>query len=476
MVYFQHFDGHVKATLPASLHGFAMQSLDCPFLQYAVLCLAASNLSTLDASLTRRNLVADPRRSTASPNPNRLHSCHARRYCELAAREEQSQSPQNASLTLIGKVLLAYYHHASTDHLRFRLAVLETASLVRRHRDEIKRSHTGDIALQLWYRLHISHRPSEPVDLVAGNDDFVPKGAALPSAWADEGIYLHCIVGLSSDDLLYDIILKTMELRRRIVVQQCTAAMEKGCGSPPTRTSMTQRLMNGSTQSPDSRPGINEVNPSFVAPCHLLALLDIQERRLEVWKSRVVTEEAASIPSPQLGVQKLTHHRRQMNHLYSLLCRLIFGSATSLQGAVFDQDRNRAMLCEVVDTIDRLDLTMSNLVDVYGYSLSEVLLQLSYNMPSTTYFNHVLDVVWPQMEVHGRGYENSHLPTHLAKRIIAMMAEEWQRSRRILLVTLAIPENTPKAVLYDIHHYFDVLLYGYDHKQGEFFINKLPLS
>jgi hypothetical protein len=314
------------------------------------------------------------------------------------------------------------------------------------------------------------------MDLVTSSDESGSSGADLHSAWADEDIYLHCIVGLSSDDLLYDIMLKTMELRRRMVIYYCTAAAQKVRESLPTMGFKAQRMMNGLMQRPDSTPGVDEVNPDFVAPCHLLALLDIQERRLEVWKSRIVTEETASITSPNLKAQKLTRHRRHMNHLYYLLCRLIFGSATALQGALFDQGLDAAVLRGVVETIDGLDLKVSNLVDVYGYSLSEVLLQLSYNMPSKAYFNHILDVVWPQMEVCGRGYENSHLPTHLAKTIITLMAEEWQRSRRILLVTLELPENTPKTVLYDIHYSFDVLLYGYDHKQGDFFIRKVPLT
>ncbi|EXJ58930.1 hypothetical protein A1O7_06361 [Cladophialophora yegresii CBS 114405] len=461
MVYFQHFDRQVRAALPASLHSFNLQARDCAFLQYSILCLAASNLSTLDACLTQRNLVGDARRSTASPSPNILHSYHAQQYCELATGQEQSHEPQDTSLILIGKVLLAYYQHASTDHFRFRLAVLETAEFVRRHRHDITRSPTGDIALQLWYRLRTSHRPAEWLELAAGNDESGSGKKHFASTSEDEDIYLACIVGLSPDDLLHDIMLKAMELRRRMVFYHCTAAVQNG----------SERLPVHVTES------------SSIAPSHLLALLDIQRRRLEVWKSRVAAEKAGSgchataagITSPNLSVFKLMDHRHRMNHLSCLLCRLIFTRATAYEGAAVDQDLNSAILHEVVDTIDGIDPTISNLVDVYGYSLSEILLQLSYNMPSATYFDYILDVVWPRLEVCGRGYENSHLPTHLAKRIIALMAEEWQCSRRILLVVLAASPNTPKAVLYDIHHCFDVLLYGYDLEQGAFFVNKVSL-
>ncbi|ETI22097.1 hypothetical protein G647_06168 [Cladophialophora carrionii CBS 160.54] len=461
-----------------------MQALDCAFLQYAILCLAASNLSTLDACLTRRNVVGDTRRSTASPRPNTLHNYHARQYCELAATQEQSLEPQDPSLILIGKILLAYYQHASTDHFRFRLAVLETAEFVRRRRHDITRSHTGDIALQLWYRLRISHRPSESLELVAGYNESDSGAEHFASTSEDEDIYLHCIVGLSPDDLLHDIMLKTMELRRRMVVYHCTTAVQNVSESLPAPGSRAQRLVNSSVQRPHALAGIDGPELSSIAPSHLLALLDIQRRRLEVWRSRVAAEEAGSgrhanaggIMSPDPSVEKLVNHRRLMNHLYYLLCKLIFENATALQGAVVDQNLNGAILRGVVDTIDGIDPTISNVVDVYGYSLSEILLQLSYNMPSTTYFNYILDVVWPRLEVCGRGYENSHLPTHLAKRIVALMAEEWHCSRRILLVVLAISENTPKTILYDIHHAFDVLLYGYDQHQGDFFVNKVSLS
>lgn len=131
---------------------------------------------------------------------------------------------------------------------------------------------------------------------------------------------------------------------------------------------------------------------------------------------------------------------------------------------------------EALCVINTIDFQQSALVDIYAFSLAEVLLQLCYTFPSTEVFNHILDVVWPRMEAGARGYENSHMPTHLAKRIIALIADEWHNSRRVLLAMPAVPEDTPKSVLFDLNHQFDVVVCGCDTTgRGSYFIDKIPL-
>jgi hypothetical protein len=132
------------------------------------------------------------------------------------------------------------------------------------------------------------------------------------------------------------------------------------------------------------------------------------------------------------------------------------------------------LLQDLFSLIDGLELSQSNLVDVYTFSLTEVLVQLTSTVQSEAVFNRVLDVIWPRIEAHGRGFENSHIPTHLAKRMVALMADEWLTGRRILLAIPATAEDVPKMALLDPYHQIDLVTYGSD-ERGSFFIEKIPL-
>ncbi|KIX02131.1 uncharacterized protein Z518_08070 [Rhinocladiella mackenziei CBS 650.93] len=380
----------------------------------------------------------------------------------------------DTSLVLIAKVLLAYYHHSSTDHLQFRLAVWETVRFVRRHRSDIMASSTGYLALQLWYRLCTSHRPSKPPALLIEGEGPSSFGPNLASPGADEDLHLKCILGMSSDDLIYDILIKTLELRARMVVFHCTSSVLSVPERSPELGRLAHRLLNTMMNRPCSLHEENEAASSFARGDHLHELLQIQKRRLEVWRSRVTprqlpSEGPAAVvegESPSLVPHKLGKHRDRMNYLYYLLCRLIFEDTTAIPRSPFDgssfqepsETSTPALIYEALGVIDAIDLQLSNLVDIYTFSLSEVLLQLLYSFSSEMVFNRILDSIWPQIEASGRGFENSHMPTHLAKRIIALMAEEWQDGRRILLAIPAIPEDTPKAVLFDVSSRLDMII------------------
>ncbi|KAK4942326.1 hypothetical protein LTR10_017933 [Elasticomyces elasticus] len=488
ILYFSHFERLVRTSLPPSLRCFEFHRLDCAFLRYAVLCLAASHLSTLDTSLSSRCLTDDSRRSVTSPTPSPLHLHHAQRYHDVAQTFVLGDILNDPSLVLIGKVLFAYYHHASTDHLRFRQAVWETIQFVRKNHVELMESSSGEMALQLWYRLYNSHRPSRLPAVPIDGEVPSSSGPHLASPGADEYLHSMCIVGMSSDDLMHDILFRTMELRRRMVVYRCTSSV---LGLPEASEQVgvqAYRLLSGMMKRPRTSLDEHEAKASFVQGDHILKLLEIQSQRLEVWKSRVdakhmTPQKQACFSPPSFETHELANHRKRMNQLYNLLCRLLIESANTINrpapdGIAFEDTTDistSALLNEALRLIDTVEPTLSSLVDIYAFSLSEVLLQLCYTFPSTTFFDYILDVVWPRMEAYGRGYEHSHIPTHLAKRVIALIAEEWQDSRRIILVVPAVPEDTPKAVLLDVTSQINVVTYGYDTQQRRFFITKRQL-
>ena len=404
-------------------------------------------------------------------------------------RYASGESSNDVSLILIGKVLLAYYHHASTDHLQFRIAVIDTARYVRRHRVRIVESAAGYIALQFWYRLCTSHSPSKTAPLLADDENLSLSGEAPASPGVDEHLQLKCIVGMSSDDLIHDILVKTIDLRRSIVIYRCTATVHNVSESSPQLGLLAYQLISQMTNSPLTAAGRNDAISDFVRGDHLRALLGIQRQRLEVWRSKVAAEEIspkqytnpAGVAPPHITQQQFGNHRRTMNELYYLLCRLIVAGITDTQCIGFGESNVRLVgraspiLHEAIDMINKVDLKTSNLLDIYTFSLTEVLLQLSYNYHSTAFFDYILDVIWPRLEASGRGFENSHLPTHIAKRIIALVSNEWHASRRILLSVLAIPEDTPKTDLFDVNRQFDVVLYGYSDQQGKLFVRKVQL-
>jgi hypothetical protein len=121
-----------------------------------------------------------------------------------------------------------------------------------------------------------------------------------------------------------------------------------------------------------------------------------------------------------------------------------------------------------------VDLTESNILDVYTVSLTEVLLQLVLLWRSNEVFHYILDVLWPRLETSGRGFEHSHYPTHLVKRIISQVASLWEQGREITVALPAVPEDIPKTQLLNINHPVDMVVCGYN-KDGKHFIEKVPL-
>ncbi|KAL2426625.1 hypothetical protein ABEF95_010883 [Exophiala dermatitidis] len=495
MLYFGHFERLVRASLPPPAQAMDFHTYNDSFLRSAVLCLAASHLSTLDASLSSRSPTGNSRGTVTSPIPNTLHQHHARRYHDLAQEDAVGEDSHDPSLVLIGKVLLAYYHHASTDHLKFRLAVWETVRFVRRRQVQIMASPTGDMALQLWYRLCNSHRPAKPPALLIDGEGPSLSGPSLAFPGADEHLHCRCILGMSSDDLIYDILFKTMELRRRIILFRCASSVLNVAESSPELGVLVYRLLNRMMDRSVTQLEEQEAASSFVRGDHLLGLLGVQIQRLGVWRSRISASASAHKPtsggyapvsiltSPHLILQRLASHRDKMNYLYYLLCILIFESTGASQSSSStpwrsdsETSKGRDMMNEALRVIETIDFQQSALVDIYAFSLAEVLLQLCYTFPSTEVFNHILDVVWPRMEASARGYENSHMPTHLAKRIITLIADEWHNSRTVLLAMPAVPEDTPKSVLFDLNNHFDVVVCGCGTTgKGFFFIDKIPL-
>lgn len=496
LLYFKHFEGQVRDSLPSTFQYLSSQISDCGPLRYAVLCLSASNLSNLDVCLHSRTLPNDARRSVLSPRTNRLHSRRAREYHDLARQQcsaiDGTCPKRDVSSILTAKVLLAYYQHASTDHLRFRLAVWETVLFVSENQEEIIASPTGTAALQLWHRLCTSHRPSKPPALLLegeGIGSFSPN-MTLPSA--TDYLYLKCVQGMSSDDLIYDILIRSMEIRSRIIMFCCTADICEVPEDSPELGSLAYRLLAKMTGRPELPAEEAEARSSVARGRHLMELLEVQRRRMLVWKSMVTTKQSPPALSLSEYPEGLAHqdtnrsssHRDAMSHLYYALCQVIFASTQAITLSSYDDSSSRAhesldtrtisAVQELFNIVDTLDFAQSNLADIYTFSLTEVLLQLTLCVPSKPVFDHVLDVIWPRMESRGRGYENSHIPTHLAKRLTAMMAEQYLEGRRILLYVPAIAEDTPKTALFDPDWQFDVVLYG-RHQDGHFFIDRIQL-
>jgi hypothetical protein len=225
--YWSHFQRHVRHLLPTASLLFTDGSLRSLCLRSAVLCISASNLSMLNARVQSRSMAGDNQRSVFSPLVNNLHHSQAQKYhdqalwhCRMA---EAGEVECQASAVLAAHTLLAYYHHASTNHLKFRLAVWDSVRYVLRNRDNIMGSTDGADSLQMWYRLCISHRLAKPPALLLegeGASSFGPN--RFPDAM--DHIYLSCIRGMSVDDLIYDILIKSLEIRTRLIVFRCVAS------------------------------------------------------------------------------------------------------------------------------------------------------------------------------------------------------------------------------------------------------------
>ncbi len=421
----------------------------------------------LNADVQRRALRNDPRRSVFSPSVNKIHHTQAEKYHQQALSHFRDCKPSdieaNAPAVLTAYTLLAYYHHASTDHHKFRLAVWDTVRFVSKNRDCLTRSEQGAKALQMWYRLCVSHRLGKPPALLLegeGGSSFGPN--RYPDSF--DQLYLGCIVGMSSDDLIYDILVKTIEIRSRLVVFRCVARsrgaseLSKNIGS--TAHQILTKLL-GRDGTDEERAEADNV---FVRGSHLQSLLNIQRERLQVWKSQLRHDQQPGSCLP------FSTHRDAMNALYSLLCGIMFGEFCEEQ---YQQKSSHDFADTVIRIVDTLDVSVSATADIYTFSLSEVLLQLVQVYKSDSVFQYILDTLWPELERKARGYEHSHYPTHLVKRIIAQISNHWATGKGVLFALPAISDDIGKLNLLDIYHPIDLVVCGSN--EGKHFVEKVTL-
>ncbi|RAL10662.1 Zn(II)2Cys6 transcription factor domain-containing protein [Aspergillus homomorphus CBS 101889] len=496
--YLTHFQSYVRHLLPASSMPPAEELFTSPYLRAAALCISASNLSMLNTQVQSRIAAGDGRSSIFSPRVNPLHHRQARNYhdhtLQLCRYTDSEVLAQNAAAILRAHVLLAYYHHASTNHLNFRLAVWDTLRFVSQHREQIMRSVDGIGALQMWHRLCVSHRLSKPPSLLLEGEGISSFG---PNCFPDptDHLYLSCVLGMSTDDLIYDILIKTMEIRSRLVVFRSVAGSRQIPELSRDIGSVAHKVLNemlGRNSAPDEYA---EAQEGFVRGSHLIGLLAVQMERLEVWKSRINESQLPMSPigtppqqqrmsdnSAYFNYSAFRFHRDAMNAIYSNLCEMMFEEAhgaCSFDGQpVHETSHTAAKLTElahsVCQIVGTLDFTASSTADVYTFSLTETLLQLVFLWRSDTLFDYILNIVWPGLERKTRGFEHSHYPTHLVKRMISQSSTYWSQGRAVTLALPAVPEDISKLKLLDIDNPIDVVLCGHD-TNGTAWIEKIPL-
>ncbi|KAL4794265.1 hypothetical protein BDV19DRAFT_399443 [Aspergillus venezuelensis] len=465
--YLDHFTRHVRHLIPGYLTENSPNSTKCYVLRSTMLCISASNLSMLNTSVQRRALPRDPRRSVYSPLADQSHQAQARKYHDQALAESRSEITNkpnikdNAPSILTAYTILAYYHHASTNHRQFRVAVWDTVGFVARYREALTQTKEGNQALQIWHRLCVSHRLGKPPALLLegeGNSNFGPN--RYPDCF--DQLYLHCTLGMSTDDLMYDILIKTMEIRSRLVVFECIGGKYGRIQTDWAIGDVAHDVLNHLLGRDKSENESEEAQHGFVRGAHLQDLLDVQRDRLAVWKSRLRDDQQ---PDTKTSFQS---HRDAINALYTLIC-----------GMIFDESKNvkytDTLIERAICIINNLDLTTSATADIYTFSLTEILLQLVQVHKSELFFTYILDTFWPKLESKARGYEHSHYPTHLVKRMIALVARYWDRGRDVRFMLPAVSEDIAKVKLLDIYHPVDVVVCGCDGK-GVYFVERVPLS
>ncbi|KAF9894849.1 hypothetical protein FE257_004470 [Aspergillus nanangensis] len=492
-MYLSHFQSHVRYLLPAASPQVIDNALQSPPARFAILCIAASNLSMLNASVQSRILPSNNRGSIFSPLVDKRHYSNARKYHDRALYCCRTTDPEEAKhqsvAILTTHVLLAYYHHASTDHRSFRMAVGESIRFVLQNRTSIADSIDGARALQLWYRLCTSHRPAKSPALLLEGEGASPYNLnVLPDV--TEHLYLRCIVGMSADDLIYDILIKTLEIRTKLVTFRAVADTLQISDQSSHISSLTHEILNkmlGRHSAPHENA---EAQGGFVGSHHLLGLLEVQSERLKVWKSRLNPNQLPmeyypphepSADSLSCTAQSFSTHRDAMNALYYMLCQLAIHtscqtSPTADCRSVYDPsttliDNMAHSVCRIASN---LSFKASTTSDIYTFSLGEVLLHLVFLWRSDALFHSILDILWPSFEKSGRGYEHSHYPTQLAKRIIAQVALYWENNRVVLLALPAVAENISKSKLLDTSHPIDMVACGYN-VDGKYFLEKGPL-
>ncbi|KAJ5199004.1 hypothetical protein N7491_000432 [Penicillium cf. griseofulvum] len=496
--YFNHFHRHVRHLLPAASLQFTEGSLQPLCLRFAMLCISASNLSMLDTRVQSCISATDRRRSIFSPLVNALHHRHAQNYQDLSLwhfrNAHLDDVKRQAPAFLAALVLIALYHHASTNHLRFRLAVMDSVRFVLIYRTQLMDSAGGADSLQMWFRLCTSHRPAKPPALLLEGQGASSLG---PNLLPDitERLYLDCILGMSADDLIYDILIKTLEIRTKLVVYRCVANSLQISEMSSEVGSLAYEILNKMLGRRCVPEEYAEAREGFVQSSHLLGLLEVQKERLEVWRSQLNENQLPKDSLADVGIQNETswrtsfspicqsfpNHRDTINALHCLLCETIFEEANGVDTfcwsfLVVNECSTRLEnlarnMCQIAGIVD---FKISNTSDVYTLSLAETMLQIVLLWRSDEIFSYVLDVLWPQLEMNGRGYEHSHYPTHLVKRIITQIAAYWEQGRAIFIALPAVPEEIPKSKLLDINHPVDMVVCGYN-KHGKNFIEKVSL-
>ncbi|KAL4940083.1 hypothetical protein BDV06DRAFT_197495 [Aspergillus oleicola] len=420
----------------------------------------------LNTSVQRRALPRDPRLCVYSPLADQHHQVQARKYHDQAISQSNTKlldklnDEDEGPAILTAYTILAYYHHASTNHRQFRLAVWDTVRFVSRYRQILIQSKKGNQALQIWHRLCVSHRLGKPPALLLegeGNSHFGPN--RYPDCF--EQLYLSCILSMSTDNLIYDILIKTMEIRSRLVVFECVARrygkLETDEAIGDVAHDVLAHLIGRKTAEDES----NEASQGFVRGSHLRGLLDVQRGRLNVWKSRLSENQ---LPDAKM---MFPTHRDAMNALYALLCGMMFD----------ESDKHYSYethIQQIIQILNSLNLVTSATADIYTFSLSEILLQLVQIHKSDVFFSYILDTLWPKLEAKARGYEHSHYPTHLVKRMIALFAQYWSQGRDVRFALPAVSEDIAKFKLLDIYHLVNVVVCGRDLK-GDFFVERVTL-
>ncbi|KAL4804652.1 hypothetical protein BDV18DRAFT_142303 [Aspergillus unguis] len=406
----------------------------------------------LNVHVQNKTLPSDPRRSVSSPLVNKAHHLHARNYHDHAI-QHCTVSEEGIPAVLTAHTLLAYYHHASTDHRLFRLAVWDTIRFVSNHRQTLTRSSEGWSALQLWYRLCISHRLGKPPSLLLEGEGLEKSHSRFgPSQDPEnfEDLYLSCILNMSTDDIIYDILIKSIEIRNRLVVFQCVAGMYGSSVTARDIGGVAHELLNNLIGRDSFDGEIDEAQKGFVRGSHLQSLLDIQGERLKVWESRLREDQ-------QPDCTTFPTHRDAMDALYAILVEMMI--AESSNPSILHYHANR-----ILQILPTLDLTASATADIYTFSLSEVLLKLVQIYQSDMLFAYILDILWPELERKSRGYEHSHYPTHLAKRIIAQLARYYDQGKRVCYAVPAANESTTKVQLLDVNRNIGIVCCGWSPK------------
>ena len=352
----------------------------------------------------------------------------------------------------------------------------------------------GADSLQMWFRLCTSHRPAKPPALLLEGQGASSLG---PNLLPDitERLYLDCILGMSADDLIYDILIKTLEIRTKLVVYRCVADSRQISEMSSEVGSLAYEILNKMLGRRCVPEEYAEAREGFVQSSHLLGLLEVQKERLEVWRSQLNANQLPKGSFANLGIQNemswrtssspicqsFPNHRDTINALYCLLCETIFEEANGADTVCWPfpvvNERSTRLenlarsMCQIAGIVD---FKISNTSDVYTLSLAETMLQIVLLWRSDEIFSYILDVLWPQLEMNGRGYEHSHYPTHLVKRIITQIAAYWEQGRAIFIALPAVPEEIPKFKLLDIHHPVDMVVCGYN-KHGKHFIEKVSL-